>query len=202
MIVFGAMRALAVWKPGDFEWTKLGINRVSDLIYSEGIFYFIDHEYKVRACILEPYWDEMLYMRRYHTRVEYLADLTEHLTSSKSSKNYLVQSQDKLIGLNRGPSLEMFWLAELTLSTREVVPFSDLGNRWLLLGSNESLSLEVSDGGKPNCIYFTNDYCEFWPRHGLGGRSMGIYKLGDGSFEPHYNGESLSRITPPLWVEC
>ncbi|KAG5618150.1 hypothetical protein H5410_017974 [Solanum commersonii] len=56
-------------------------------------------------------------------------------------------------------------------------------------------------GIKPNHIYFTDHYFgSYQTFEEGGGLDMGVFNLADGSIQPHYNGVSLSRISPPTWV--
>ncbi|GMQ05425.1 hypothetical protein CsSME_00050452 [Camellia sinensis var. sinensis] len=76
-------------------------------------------------------------------------------------------------------------------------------NHSLFLGHSASISIEVTSkfpGIKANCIYY-DDYAEqYWSFKRGGGKDMGIYNLEDGSRTPFYEGESFSRICPPIWV--
>ncbi|CAN4077571.1 unnamed protein product [Withania somnifera] len=76
-------------------------------------------------------------------------------------------------------------------------------DRAFFLGANASISVQASQftGVKPNHIYFTDNclgaYLHF--KEG-GGLDMGVFNLADGSIRPHYEGISLSRVCPPIWV--
>lgn len=103
-----------------------------------------------------------------------------------------------------------FQVFEINLGTSRWKEIKHLGNRSLFLGHNSSISLDVSNNPhcKPNCIYFTDDFCEgYWYMHeeentGGGGEDMGVYNLEDGSIEPLYEGQySYHLLNPPMWVE-
>ena len=94
-----------------------------------------------------------------------------------------------------------FEVFEVDLGGGKWKELKSLGNRALFLGNNSSISVEASDfsGCRANCIYFIGSYPDtYWSIPGGGGRDMGIYNKLDGSIEPHYYRESLSRITPPM----
>ena len=94
-----------------------------------------------------------------------------------------------------------FKVFEVDLGGGKWKELKSLGNRALFLGNNSSISVEASDfsGCRANCIYFIGSYPDtYWSIPGGGGRDMGIYNKLDGSIEPHYYRESLSRITPPM----
>ena len=95
-----------------------------------------------------------------------------------------------------------FKVFEVNLGGEEWKELKNLDNRALFLGRNSSISVKASDfsGCKANCIYFTDNFEKHWSIPGGGGRDTGIYNMLDGSIEPHYLGDSLSCITPPMWV--
>ena len=95
-----------------------------------------------------------------------------------------------------------FKVFEVNLGGEEWKELKNLDNRALFLGRNSSISVKASDfsGCKANCIYFTDNFEKHWSIPGGGGRDTGIYNMLDGSIEPHYPGDSLSCITPPMWV--
>lgn len=217
MLIHGGYHHLAVWSSGASSWIETEFRNAIDVIYSNGLFYVIEYQHKVSAYLVEPFWDELHCKRSQRICQQFFVDMKPSLSGSTSCKYYLVWSQGKLLAISRDCDSDdpdnddlknrvnltyKVWMAELTVQTMEVVPIKDLGNWSLFLGSNESIALEGIEGCMPNCIYFTDDDWCLWPSHGLGGRNMGIFNLTDMSFKPHYPGQSLSRITPPLWVEC
>nr|GEV18256.1 hypothetical protein [Tanacetum cinerariifolium] len=81
---------------------------------------------------------------------------------------------------------------------------NDLGTKSLFVGHSSSFWVEQDTIGaiKGNCIYFTDDVTESYRNCKTGGgRDMGIYHLSDGTIEPHFTGESRSRLTPPIWLQ-
>ena len=96
-----------------------------------------------------------------------------------------------------------FKVFEVDLGGGKWKELKSLGNRALFFGHNSSISVEAFDFSRcrANCIYFTDSYLDtYWSILGGGGRDIGIYNMLDGSIEPHYQSESLSHITPPMWV--
>lgn len=78
----------------------------------------------------------------------------------------------------------------------------------MLVGDGDSVFVEEASKFprlEPNCIYYTDDYWEGYltiafERGRRGEKDMGIYSLEDGAITPCYEGESFSRICPPIWV--
>ncbi|KAK3227474.1 hypothetical protein Dsin_007336 [Dipteronia sinensis] len=92
---------------------------------------------------------------------------------------------------------------ELDLSTNNWTRIKDLGNTSLFLNHSSSIPTESDDVYvKPNRIYFTDDCIDaYWFKGKKGRKDMGIYNIEDGSIEPYFLGNSLNRLTPPMWVE-
>ncbi|KAL5788411.1 hypothetical protein ACOSP7_005360 [Xanthoceras sorbifolium] len=95
----------------------------------------------------------------------------------------------------RGGFLEYGYVVEsrgkLLVISQEGTNLSNYGTQFL--GHNSSFSVDASAllYCKPNCIYFTDECTD----------NMGIYNLQDESDRPFFNGNSVSRINPPMWVE-
>ncbi|KAM7274941.1 hypothetical protein ACFE04_016807 [Oxalis oulophora] len=84
----------------------------------------------------------------------------------------------------------------------EFVGVESLGDQALFVGFNASFSLSATNlnGCCGNSIYFTDDSWEMYSetKNG-GGYDMGIYNLSDGTVKQHYEGESLSYFSTPIW---
>ncbi|XP_049396959.1 probable F-box protein At1g65740 [Solanum stenotomum] len=96
-----------------------------------------------------------------------------------------------------------FRVFQVDLAVGKMAETRELGDMAFFLGANTSLSVQASQfpGIKPNHIYFTDDYfVTYLAYEEGGGLDMGVFKLADGSIQPHYNGVSLSRFCPPTWV--
>ena len=121
------------------------------------------------------------------------------LTIIYFQRTQIQRNLELTIGLNYGTM--GFKVFEVDLGGGKWKELKSLGNRALFLGNNSSISVEASDfsGCRANCIYFIGSYPDtYWSIPGGGGRDMGIHNKLDGSIEPHYYRESLSRITPPM----
>ncbi|GJT23470.1 hypothetical protein Tco_0893407 [Tanacetum coccineum] len=84
-----------------------------------------------------------------------------------------------------------------------IIGLDDDERKRLLLIVREGLNDEDTTGViKGNCIYYTDDvFGQYHRSEKGGGRDMGIYHMSDGTIEPHFAGESLSHLTPPIWLE-
>ncbi|KAM3321591.1 hypothetical protein P3S67_002742 [Capsicum chacoense] len=96
-----------------------------------------------------------------------------------------------------------FIVFQIDLDAYKATPTRDLGDRAFFLGASASLSVQASQftGIRFNHIYFTDTNwgaCLYF-EHG-GGLDMGVFNLADGSIQPHYDGVSLGRFCPPIWV--
>lgn len=129
-------------------------------------------------------------------------------------RSYLVNSGSSLLAAIRAVEVNdeeahdygtsEFKVFEIDVEQGEYSEVESLGNRALFLGYSAPLSLDTSGypGLVPNSIYFTDDtYDLFIYNLPEGeGKDMGIYNLGDKSIQPHYRGNSLSLVCPPVWI--
>ncbi|WMV21435.1 hypothetical protein MTR67_014820 [Solanum verrucosum] len=96
-----------------------------------------------------------------------------------------------------------FRVFQVDLASGKGTETRELGDRAFFVGYNASISVQASQfpGIKPNHIYFTDHYFgSYQTFEEGGGLDMGVFNLVDGSIQLHYNGVSLSRISPPTWV--
>uniref|UniRef100_A0A5B6Z6N5 Uncharacterized protein n=1 Tax=Davidia involucrata TaxID=16924 RepID=A0A5B6Z6N5_DAVIN len=97
-----------------------------------------------------------------------------------------------------------FEIYKLNMQTREWKEVSGgLGDDWtLFLGNNYSLPIRASEECRSNCIYFTDDFLEYYPKSE--GRDMGIYNCKDETVDRipvHVVSSHLfSPFCPPLWI--
>uniref|UniRef100_A0A5B7ALQ3 KIB1-4 beta-propeller domain-containing protein n=1 Tax=Davidia involucrata TaxID=16924 RepID=A0A5B7ALQ3_DAVIN len=204
MVIHGACPKLAFHKKGDDAWTTVETRMAQyfDVIYYEGLFHAVDCQGRVVVCDVNGPCPTIAQIVSVMARG--FVDLIENL--------YLVESLGKLLIVSREGVLlheddtygtTSFQVFELNVNNGNWVKVQSLGDRALFLGYNSSFSVEASSSDiKANCIYFTDDCHESYsyPSYNGGGKDMGIYNLVDGSFEPHFKGDSISDISPPLWV--
>ncbi|XWS39120.1 hypothetical protein CRYUN_Cryun18bG0023100 [Craigia yunnanensis] len=97
----------------------------------------------------------------------------------------------------------LFHVYKLDFKEVKWVEMESLGDRALLLGGNQSVS--VSAQSFPNCernsIYFTDDYWERMEEDYLyGGHDYGLYNLKEESVKPIYEFSSDKIQPPPCWI--
>ncbi|KAK2984977.1 hypothetical protein RJ640_028816 [Escallonia rubra] len=220
MIIQGDYAKLAFCKLGiDNAWTTVETRQACylDVIHFNAMFYAIDCRGAIFICNVEgpnPTAGELVTSlpRELHTRhIEYL---------------YLVESSGKLLVVSRiGVEIHLvdpvdeensdfeenseltygttgFQVFEVEISNGGWKEVKTLGGRALFLGHNSSFSVEAHGCIKADCIYFTDDALEAYvgADNLAGGKDMGIYNMQHGSITPHFDGESYSEITPPMWV--
>ncbi|KAK4592012.1 hypothetical protein RGQ29_016475 [Quercus rubra] len=96
----------------------------------------------------------------------------------------------------------IFGVVSVSDTCRTPERVDSLGDQALFVGDNSSVSLFASsfNGCKANCIYYTDDYVEVFPfTLNGGGYDMGVFSVEDGEYKHHYEGESLSYFSTPLW---
>jgi hypothetical protein len=212
MVIHGGTRKLAYFRPGFTTWKTLHHSRAAhfDVIYYEGKFYAVNCVGEIIAYDIKG--DDEVAINKvanFSDTVSYF----EQLYLVESAKKLLVVSRIRLViqeeeeeEASAGGSY-LFRVFEVVIGTKSnsrIEEVESLGNRALFLGSNSSFSIEASKDFecKPNCIYFTDDFPEYYySKPDGGGKDMGIYNLEDGSIEKHYKGNSCCFITPPIWVE-
>ncbi|XP_019226064.1 PREDICTED: putative F-box protein At1g65770 [Nicotiana attenuata] len=184
MVIEGPNRFLSFWRPGDLLWTRIGsgtsFQHVSDVVYFDGLFYTVAYGGCVYVCDVAGFGP---------AKTHFVAKLPRDPDAEYSVK-WTYQTTN----------IQVF---QVDLAVGKMIETRDLGDRAFFLGANASLSVQASQfpGIKCNHIYFTdNCLIEHTEFEEGGGSDMGVFNLADGSFQPHYEGISLSRVCPPLWV--
>ncbi|XP_065007247.1 uncharacterized protein LOC135673961 [Musa acuminata AAA Group] len=199
---YGIGCKLGYAKVGDDQWTTVSCNWCPylDASFYKGQFYVVN--WKGDVVVLDV-------SRR---QVHFISTKPKQLmTDYTHRKIYLVESSGDLLYVVRvfrySPkptyNTKSFVVYKLSVSNGELQQVSSLGGRSLFLGLNNSISVEASKlvGCQKDSIYFTDDLSEFKTCCAPGsGRDTGIYSMVDGCITPHYDGVSLSRVSPPLWV--
>jgi hypothetical protein len=201
---------LAFCKNGDQAWTFIHEARFfsEDVIYYKNQFYAVDKHGKIAVCEVRG---------EDSPRVS----IIEMPPLIGGDIYYLVNSEDELLLVTRYLDLQFddadpyilngfyktvrFEVFRMNWSGLRWERVENLGDRILFVGDNSSFSLSASDfrGCSGNCIYYTDDYCEFNYDCGFRDYDLGIFKLWDGSIEPLpcYHPNSLSQLRwPPIWV--
>ncbi|MCD7473062.1 hypothetical protein HAX54_014647 [Datura stramonium] len=187
---------LALWRPGDLCWTKIGDIEGSvefwDIHYFKGQFYMITSAGVWVIDNLEPrlllqknnYGPPWPYRKQF-----YLVEVSGALLLVTQFSEY-----DKLDGPSAGFKTYQIRLWQLDLTKSKSKEIKILGDRAIFLGINGLISID-SIGVKPNHIYFTDNW-----KGRDDGRDMGAYCLEDGKIQSFYPGISVSPFCPPTWV--
>ncbi|KAK2988915.1 hypothetical protein RJ640_026183 [Escallonia rubra] len=207
MVTHGFAASLGFWRPGDASWTA--VDRwewyIYDISYYEDKLYAVDVHGSIIVCEVNG---------PNPTQINLVSSPPDGLLPLRNEQLYLLGwlNNTLLVVSRKGVQLTdagnygttTFQVFQLDLRDKKWSEINNLGNRALFLGFNSSFSMEASDTNrcKANCIYFTDDCVDSYRSFpGGGGRDMGVFNLLDGSIEPHFDGRSLSLVTPPTWIE-
>lgn len=189
---------LAVYKPGDTDWTYLDceLHDIHHIIYQKDRFYVASKDGVIvcdaTSCnvnivfFVPPLGNDCLVQRLY--LVESAGDLLQVRRVWKWRREGGRGNRAIIVDL-----FEVFQLDKVDLSWSNV---KNLCGRTLFVDDNTSVSLFASDfpGCKPNCIYFT-DETTFEPY------DRGVYNLENGYSEQDCLMNSTSTIRHPFWIE-
>ncbi|KAG5593367.1 hypothetical protein H5410_043881 [Solanum commersonii] len=197
MIIEGDFSFLSLWRPGDLSWTRLSVynGQITDVVYFNGRFYSVDYKGRISVCDVSG--SEIGDNNRI-AQLNQCIDVIYYILESLGSLFVVVL---QFVGLSY--ETKVFLVYKIDLDACEAMPTKDLGDRAFFLGPNASISVQASQfpGIKPNHIYFTDNclcaYLRFQEGCGL---DMGMFNLADESIQPHYDGVSLSCVSPPIWV--
>ncbi|XP_055819532.1 F-box protein At2g26160-like [Solanum dulcamara] len=223
MVIEGRFELLSLWRPGDLLWTRIlmpiHIGHISDVVYFNGHFYAVTFGRWVQIC--DVVGSELINI---HTIAQLASwnDGRNYILESLGSLFVVAQQFVDLrhanddrerIPLRHIPGEDdekicthrtrKFLVFQIDLVSCKATPTRDLGDQAFFLGANASLSIQASQfpGIKPNCIYFTDSWLGAYAYFEKGcGLDMGVFNLADGSIQPHYDGVSVSRVCPPIWV--
>ncbi|XP_060206847.1 F-box protein At2g26160-like isoform X2 [Lycium barbarum] len=220
VVIEGNIGLLSFWRPGDLLWTRIKkpiyFRHSSDVVYFRGHFYVVDYSGCVRVCDVAGSEPTKSY-------------ITAQVTPWLDGKYYILESLGSLfVVLQDGVNIRYvkddgkrfspceddekktsytyrtrnFLVFQIDLDACRATPTRDSGDRAFFLGANASLSVQASQfpGIKPNHIYFTDNCLDAYIHFEGGGLNMGVFNIADGSIQPHYEGVSLSRVCPPIWV--
>ncbi|KAI8569434.1 hypothetical protein RHMOL_Rhmol02G0278800 [Rhododendron molle] len=213
-VAYGDSGYVGFWRPGDKSWTDVEVPILGfcDIIFHEGLLYGVMRNGMVLAFdVLGPY----------PTRPWFGLGMPDICIRS-AKQLFIVESAGVVLKVRQDASLPdfgdddpfgpdnkerssvdyptcRFRVFEAASSTNEWVEIMSLGDNAMFLGQNASISVDASrfPGIKANCIYYTDNFWNFYQR---GGVNTGIYSLEDGSKSPCYEEESYNPICPPLWV--
>ncbi|KAH0698420.1 probable F-box protein At1g65740 [Solanum tuberosum] len=224
MVIQGDFSFLNLWRPGDLSWTRLSAynGQILDVVYFNGKFYSVDYKGCIYVCdVSGSEIGENHPIAQLNQRIDGIYYILESLGSLFVVVQQFVGLSYKYVsdeGIPPSPILgeddeeetvsntyrtKKFLVYKIDLDACEATPTKDLGDRAFFLGHNSSISVQASQfpGIKPNHIYFTdNCLCLYLHLREGCGLDMGVFNLADESIQPHYDGVSLSRVCPPIWV--
>ncbi|KAL8106628.1 putative F-box protein At5g55150 isoform X1 [Apium graveolens] len=214
MAVYGASGFLGFARLGDKVWTDVNVPSRSfhDIIYHDGSFYAVDHRGDVYVCCIDndkergPRGTKIASLECDSLDQKYLVE------PLSGSGLLLVVRYNKIKQIEHNIGIEVkygttdfvVWRLDLKYSDSVETPsctlteVNNLGNEAIFVGRASSLSVSSSEIVRPNSIYFTDDNSEAYYRIG-GGHDMGIFDIERGTIEPHFHGNSIHPISPPLW---
>lgn len=208
MAILNLTGDLAFCKNGDHSWTLIHDAKFfsEDVIYHKDLFYAVDKNGAIAVCDVSHVSPRVSIIE---TPSQFGGDM-QYLVNSEDDEELLlvtryldlVHDNVDLLVFCKTVRFEVFrmnWNEQLWERV------TSLGDRTLFVGGNSSLLLSTSDfpACSGNCIYFTDDYCEFNEEFVFGDYDSGIFKLCDGSIEPlpSYWRTSHSQVNgPPIWV--
>ncbi|KAK4350536.1 hypothetical protein RND71_029849 [Anisodus tanguticus] len=229
MVIEGGVSLLSFWRPGDLRWIRISGDPNTgyashDVTYFNGHFYAVDSLARVVVCDVagtEPTKSQIVaQLPLVHPdqfgQFYILESLGSLFVVSRHGVNIRPVKYDcERIPLTLLPEegfLEEdltygttdFHVFQIDLAAGKVTETRELGDMAFFLVANASHSVQASQfpGIKPNHIYFTDDYFITYINYKEGGGlDMGVFNLGDGSIQHHYDGVSLSRQSCPRFGE-
>ncbi|KAK3033224.1 hypothetical protein RJ639_033104 [Escallonia herrerae] len=207
MVTHGFAASLGFWRPGDASWTAVDQWElyIYDINYYKDKLYAVDVHGSVIVCDVNG---------PNPTQINLVSSPPDGFLPLRNVQLYLLGwlNNTLLVVSRKGVQLTdagnygttTFRVFQLDLRDKKWSEINNLGNRALFLGFNSSFSMETSGMNrcKANCIYFTDDCVDSYRSFpGGGGRDMGVFNISDGSIKPHFDGRSLSLVTPPTWVQ-
>ncbi|KAM3263164.1 hypothetical protein P3L10_000158 [Capsicum annuum] len=221
MVVEGRSDHLSLWRPGDLSWTRIMVptcKNISDVVYFSGRLYTVSYGGYVRVYDVGGYEVKSHLITQIVAWIEGRYYILESLGSlfvvARRASDIVPVKYDcerippRFITVDDEDARFMyrtndFIVFQIDLDAYKATPTRDLGDRAFFLGASASLSVQASQftGIRFNHIYFTDTNwgaCLYF-EHG-GGLDMGVFNLADGSIQPHYDGVSLSRFCPSIWV--
>ncbi|PWA68228.1 hypothetical protein CTI12_AA310490 [Artemisia annua] len=211
LVIYGCYEKLGFCHIGDNKWSSIEQHEcILDITFYNGHIYCLELNRVIRACNVNGKDPTVL------VRVARIPELVydQYVFSAYivglddgERKQLLVIIKEGIYHEGGGPEpyTKSFQVLAYDLETGGWSKVKDFGTKTLFVGYSSSFWIEDTTGViKGNCIYYTDDFVgidEFADGQEGGGKDMGIYHLSDGTIEPHFAGESLSRVTPPIWLQ-
>ncbi|XP_071693924.1 putative F-box protein At5g55150 [Rutidosis leptorrhynchoides] len=219
VVLWGCFCKLGFCRIGDDKWTSIEtydhtIARIYDVTFYDGRVYYFDGNSHIRSCdvygeenkrvivdvseLPKEYYDEDV-MGAYVIGVD---DDDGRKRLLVVIREVMYEVIDDLESRYYAYETKKFRVFEFDLKNSKWSKVNDFGKKTLFVGYSSSFWIEDASGViKGNCIYYTdNVFLHRCSKNG-GGRDMGIYHMYDGTIEPYFTGESLGKISPPIWLQ-
>ncbi|GJZ76801.1 hypothetical protein Tco_0641473 [Tanacetum coccineum] len=192
-VICGSKGKLAFCHIGDKKWTYVEEGRsgqIYDITFYNGQVYAICWYNNIRACNVNGKEPTVFFD---------VTTMPEDVCDQVMYSAYIIGLDDeerkRLLVIIREYETTIFQVFAYDLESGNWSKVKDLGTKTLFVGYSSLFCVEETTGViKGNCIYYTDDVLSQ-------GRDMGIYHLSDGTIEPHFEGESCSHLTPPIWLQ-
>nr|GEV13044.1 hypothetical protein [Tanacetum cinerariifolium] len=182
--------------------------QIYDITYYNGRVYSFDCKNNIRACDVDGEDPTIMVQVSRLPIDEVFGAYILGLDDSEGKRLLVVIREGLLDNIGDESCVETyktksFQIFQYDLENGKWSKVQDLGIKTVFVGYCSSFWMEDTTGViKSNCIYYTDDVLELYGGSQKGGgRDMGIYHLSDGTIEPHFNGESRSLFTPPIWLQ-
>ncbi|WOG99136.1 hypothetical protein DCAR_0518484 [Daucus carota subsp. sativus] len=214
MAVYGELSYLGFARLGDSVWTDVHVpcRNFQDIAYHNGNFYAVNFNGDVYVCSIDDDNKEGHRGMKVASIETYDCD-QKYLVEPLSGSGLLVLVRYRqtrhfiepcgIVAKYRTTHFAV-WRLDLTNydslenPSYTLTEENSLGNEAIIVGRAASLSVPSSETIRPNSIYFTDDNRECYLNRG-GGHDMGIFDMERRTIEPHFQGNSLHCISPPLW---
>ncbi|XP_071695844.1 putative F-box protein At5g55150 [Rutidosis leptorrhynchoides] len=205
--------SLGFCRIGDDKWTPIETGwggRISDITCYDGRVYYFDSNFHIRSC--DVYGEDNMVIvdvsrlpKEYHAYDNigaYVLGLDDD-DDDDTRKRLLVvirETNFDVLADFETCKTTSFRVYEFDLQSKRWSKVNDLGNKTLFVGYSSSFWIQDALGViKANCIYFTDDILYRYSKNGAA--DMGIYHMSGGTIEPHFTGESVSKVLPPIWIQ-
>ncbi|XP_071694138.1 F-box protein SKIP23-like [Rutidosis leptorrhynchoides] len=219
VVLWGCFNKLGFCRIGDDKWTSIETGRVwpiLDITCYDGRVYCFDSAFHIRSCDVYGEENKMVIVHVSRLPKEYynedlIGAYVIGVDDDDGRKRLLVVIREVMYDDGDIYDYELccetyktynFRVFDFDLENKKWSKVNDLGKKTLFVGYSSSFWIEDASGViKSNCIYYTDDVELYSDRKNGGGTDMGIFHMCDGTIELHFTGESLSKVSPPVWLQ-
>ncbi|KAF6171557.1 hypothetical protein GIB67_018081 [Kingdonia uniflora] len=212
MAIYSSHAKLAFCKAGDKAWTSIEVlgSAFSNILYYKDLFYAVYYDGKIITIDIhrhngKPEITSMLDIQCSPYDACYLVETSATPSEEGHGELLLIA---KVMGFKQFGSQETYYTSSFRVfKLDQVDPFwvemMTLDGQMLFIGHNSPVLVSASDfpAGKPNGIYYTDDYVDGNYLEPSGTRDFGIFNLEDRSFEMLSPLDSDRIMPPPIWIQ-